>query len=145
MEQRYGHVLDATLEEIMPTHRPAPVDEPDQPADHLLRRSELAQNLQVLFDAALARAGALNSDDDLPDYSALAEEANLSLAEYETVAMSIDGWDVQDIAKFQRISPDAVVSARRRGLTKIRKFISNSGATVFPGSVLRGHFGSDEA
>jgi len=144
LEERYGHVLDSTLDEIMPRHRTAPVDEPTLPADHLLKKADLIQNLEALFQAALARSGALNSDDDFPDYSALAEEANLSVAEYEAVAMSIDGWELQDIAKFQGVSLDAAGSARRRGLTKIRQFTLISTATVFGGSVLRGHFGGDE-
>lgn len=126
LRETYGlHILDSTREEIMPRTKPAPVDEPQQPADHLLRKSDLVQNLQVLFDAALARAGAFNSDDDLPDYSTLAEEANLTLAEYEAVAMSVDGHSREEIAKWQHVSVDAVDAARRRGLEKLLKFILN--------------------
>lgn len=138
-------MLDATIDEIMPVIRPAPVDEPNVRADHLLAKSELGENLTVLLDAALAWSGALNSDEDLPDYSALAEEANLSLAEYETVAMTIDGWSRQEVAKFQKLTPKAVDAAYRRGLTKIRQYVLNSAWGTFSPSVLRGHLGGDEA
>jgi len=142
----YGrHVLDATRAEIMPEVRPAPVDEPTVRADHLLRKAELIDNLEVLLTAALAHAGALNSDEDLPDYSALAEEANLTLAEYEAVAMTIDGHDLQQIAKFQHVSVDAVAAARRRGLLKIRQFVSISAWTAFPYGFIEAHEGGYEA
>lgn len=141
----YGHVLDATMDEIMPVIRPAPVDEPNLRSDHFFAKTELGKNLTALVDAALARSGALNSDEDLPDYSALAEEANLTLAEYETVAMTLDGWTRQEVAKFQKLSPKAVDSAYRRGLTKIRQYVLRSGWGTFGASVLRGHLGGDEA
>src|SRR5579864_2278918 len=114
IESDYGrHVLDSKLGELHPrSRRDVPADDPFVHPN----KSQLLRNLQVLLTAALARAGALNSDDDFPDYSALAEEANLTLSEYEAVAMTIDGWEREDIAKFQRVSHDAVRSSYRRGL-----------------------------
>jgi DNA-binding CsgD family transcriptional regulator len=138
-------VLDATMDEIMPVIRPTPVDEPNVRADHLLSKTELGKNLNALVDAALARSGALNSDEDLPDFSALAEEANLTLAEYEAVAMTLDGHSREAIAKFQHLSVDSSRSNYRRGLTKIRQYVLNSPSATFLASVLRGHLGGDEA
>ena len=90
------------------------------------RNSDFIKALTALIDSALARAGAFNSDEVQPDVVALAEEAGLTLAEYEAVAMQAEGLPWPEIAKVQHVSPNASKMAGRRGLQKLREYVSRS-------------------
>ena len=119
-------MLDVTKAEMHPTRRPRPLDEPTVKADHELLKSELGQNLTTLIDAAMARSGAFNSDDDDP-LIVMSEAAGLSLAEYEAVAMQADGFGWEEIAKRQHVTGAAARNAGFRGRRKLRKFVQPSG------------------
>jgi DNA-binding CsgD family transcriptional regulator len=135
----YGrHVLDLSLEEVMPEgpgkhgmrRRPL-IDKPGVRADdefHVRRkkvvsRAELLTALNVLIDAALAAAGALNSDSDNPDLVALCEGAGLTLSEYEATTMRANGLSWSDIARAQGVTPSTTRRAAERGFAKLRALI----------------------
>lgn len=90
------------------------------------RNSNFIQSLTALIDSALARAGAFNSDEVQSDVVALADEAGLTLAEYEAVVMQGEGWTWPEIAKAQHVSPNASKMAGRRGLQKLRQYVLQS-------------------
>lgn len=87
------------------------------------RNSNFIKSLTALIDSALARAGAFNSDETQPDLVALAEEAGLSLAEYEAVVMQVEGLTWPEIAKAQHVSPNSSKMAGRRGMQKLRQYV----------------------
>lgn len=134
MATDYGrHLLDLRLEEVMPEgpgrhgmrRRPL-IDQPGVRADDeylLPTKSQLLRNLRVLIDIALARAGALNSDEDEPDLVALCDHAELTLWEYEAVMMRSNGQSWKQIAEGQKVSTRAARAAAERGFRKLADFV----------------------
>lgn len=128
-------MLDTTLAEVMPEgpgraglRRRALADQPGVSADDPYMhpdKSELLQSLNALIDAAAARAGVLNSDDDDP-LAVMARAAGLSRAEFETVALHAEGWAWPTIAKAQGVSEAAAKQAGYRGSELLRQFVLNS-------------------
>ena len=133
----YGrHRLDLRLEEVMPAG-PSASYRDQQLAEHNYRRreseptdswmsptkSQLLRDLKALIDMALARAGALNSDDDLPDLVALCDDAGLTLWEYESVVMRANGCSWKEIAKGRSVSVRAAREAADRGFKKLADFV----------------------
>jgi DNA-binding CsgD family transcriptional regulator len=90
------------------------------------KESDFLKMLTGWIDRALARAGAFNSDEDEPDVVALADEAGLTLAEYEAVVMQAEGLTWPEIAKTQHVSPNAAKMAGRRGLQKLQQYVLRS-------------------
>jgi hypothetical protein len=120
--QRYGqHVLDATLEEIMPRIRPAPVDEPTKRADDQLLIGPLVAYLEALIDVAMAHSGALNTDED-PE-QVLCEATGMSHLEYEAVLLWAEGVDWSSVARSQAVSPDEAAAAGKSGVRKLRRYV----------------------
>ena len=118
-------MLDSARQELHPRYRRGLLDEPGVPADDrfvLPEQSELLKDLNAMIDMALARSGALNSDDDDPLIQ-MAENAGLTLAEYEAVALQAEGWDWASIAKAQHVSENAARHSGRRGVLKLRQFV----------------------
>ena len=121
LEERYGHVLDSTLEEIMPRIRPAPTDQPGKRADHVLLSNPLFAYLEALIDTAMAHSGALNTDDDPKDV--LCEATGMSDLEYETVVLWAEGVDWLVIGKQQAVSSEVAARAGRSGIRKLRRYV----------------------
>jgi len=122
LAQRYGqHALDATLEEIMPASRPAPVDQPGERADHRLLTGPLVAYLEALIDAAMAHSGALNTDEE-PEH-VLCEATGMSHLEYEAVVLRSEGMDWFAIAKHQAVTVERAEIAAKSGIRKLRRFV----------------------
>lgn len=123
LAQRYGHVLDSTVEEIMPAVRPAPVDRPTVRADHLLLTGPLFAYLEALITSALAHSGALNTDEDPRDV--LCEAAGLSHLEYQSVVMRSENCSWDTIARSQAVTAGEARSAAAAGVKKLRRFVED--------------------
>lgn len=146
----YGrHVLDSTRSELHPPTRRAvmvsateiragvPADDPFMHPD----KSEAFRILRSIVDVAEAEG------DELVENAMweLCEAAGLTVAELEAVVMHADGLPFDAIGKLQHVSADAARAAHRRGVHKMRKFISISGQAASSPGLIGGHFGDDEA
>lgn len=110
----YGrHVLDFTRLEIEK-------GTPDDPYGQF-RKSELFRVLNALIDAAMARAGLFNSDDE-DALEELRVKAKLTPFEFEAIALRAAGWKWLEIAKTQKVSQGAARQSGHRAAVKLRQF-----------------------
>lgn len=114
-------VLDATEQELHPTVKPKPIDQPGKRADHALLTGPLIAYLEALIDAAMAHSGALNTDEDPEDV--LCEATGLTHLEYEAVVMRTEGCNWLSIGASNGVTEPVARAAAMEGIKKLRRFV----------------------